>query len=210
MAKLTSIFWLVTLIVVLLASIGLAVYNLRQNNLKLIDLTAAVAEADEQATDIEAALQALRNHQISHMNSGLNQGARLQLPHKYYRDTIALYRQAVDELDNANSSALLQTAVDSCQDEIEDLGVNCIKNHIDDLDVATAGRVELKPTIENLNGQLASLLPKDYYRFQFASPKWSPDAAGLSILTAVGSGIGLLITITVKVVKSRRRRRLED
>ena len=191
----------------LVLSVILSVFGLRHNNLKLITLREAVVVADKNGQDaqIDLALRDLRSHVINHMNADLGQGSSIiQLPYKYYRDSLALYQREAQVLNNSDSLALLQLAGDACLAEIDTVGVGCIQKYLINNQQAP-GQNQLRPVIENINANLDNILPQDYYRFSYTSPGWSPDLAGLSIASAVISAIGLLASLTGRAIIRRKR-----
>ena len=208
--RLSSPILLVILASTLILGIGLSIFGLRHNNLRLISLTEAVVVADKngQDTAIELALGTLRSHVIHHMNANFNRGSSLQLPHKYYRDTMALYESEVKKLNNDGSLVLLRIAGDACRAEIATIGVGCVQQYIADNPQAQ-GHNQLQSVIENINTNLESILPQAYYRFSYTSPGWSPDLAGFSIVLAVSSLLGLIATIIVRTI-IRRRQQADD
>lgn len=214
--------WLAIFSLSFMLAVGATVINLRQNNLKLIQLTADIAVADK-AGDLEAidnSLRAVREHTLYHMNTSLSKGPPLQLPYKYYRDVMAFYRHEVTtKLNNNDSLSLLKQASEACYDQVADAGINCVQTYVSEQSSAP-GQVELKPFIDNLSAQVGSLssqldsasdenlrkLNKDLYKFRYVSPKWSPDTAGFSLALAVVTGVGMVITTMLRI-RSRRRAR---
>ncbi len=152
----------------------IAVFSLRANNQKMIELRAAVFEADESDGDIETALQELREHVYGHMNTDLASGDNAIKPPiqlKYHYERLVLAEQK--RLDVSNESVYTD-AQNQCEREISSgfSGSNrldCIRNYIEDHGVK----------------QKQVNVPEDLYKFDFASPRWSPDLAGWSLVLAV-------------------------
>lgn len=161
---------------------GIATVALRQNNLTMLELKQAVYVADEQNGDIEAALQELRSFVNSHMNTRMRSSDAteppVQLVHQFDRfvaaeqaklanqDTNKVYRDAQSQCENGN---IPLTARAQCMQEY------ILAN--------SSGQIEL------------SLPPKELYTFDFASPSWSPDLAGIAIVFAVISYTALCIRL---------------
>lgn len=151
-----------------------AVFALRANNQKMIELRAAVFAADEQNGDIETALKNLREHVYAHMNTNLSAGENaikppIQLKYQYER----LLAAEQEKLSGTNEQ-LYTAAQNYCEQQFPGgfSGSNripCIKEYID----AHGGEVKLKE------------IPKEAYMFDFISPTWSPDLAGWSLVAAV-------------------------
>lgn len=158
----------------------LAVYSLRANNLKMLQLKNAVYVADEQNGDIEGALQDLRSFVNTHMNTQLRSSDAteppIQLIHQFNR-----YIEAEQlKLVNQDGYQVYRDAQARCETGAIPLTARaqCIQEYI----VANGGNI----------AQL-SIPPKELYTFDFVSPVWSVDVAGISLVLAIISGL-LLIT----------------
>jgi hypothetical protein len=152
----------------------IAVFSLRSNNQKMIDLKDAVFAADEQDGDIETALKELREHVYGHMNTNLAAGDNaikppIQLKYRYER------LLAAEQAKFGNTNEALYTAAQNHCEQQNPGGfsgsnrIPCIKEYID----AHGGEVKLAE------------IPKEAYMFDFVSPSWSPDMAGWSIVLAI-------------------------
>ncbi|MBA2279530.1 hypothetical protein H0V99_03790 [Candidatus Saccharibacteria bacterium] len=152
----------------------IAVFALRANNQRMIELRAAVFVADEQDGDVEGALRALREHVYKHMNTDLAAGDNaikppIQLKYRYERLV------AAEKAKNQNTNDQVYTdAQDYCEQQIASGfsgrgRIPCIQEYVD-----THGTPEGK----------AVTIPEDAYKFDFASPSWSPDLAGWSLVLA--------------------------
>ena len=187
---------LILLFLVVLGSFVTSLYTLRNNNLRMKQLRTAVIEADEEGDNakLEEALDALREQVIYHMNTDLRldsdtkSGEKpIQLPYKHYRDTLnENYDRSVGcetvsqpeiswyrEIDCARlSRKILNDARKVCETEdfVISERLSCLLIEVNENpDNAQAGYPE--PTIPS----------KDFYVYDFASPKWSPDLAGYSL-----------------------------
>jgi hypothetical protein len=153
----------------------IAVFALRDNNLHMVQLREAVYTADKNNGDIEGALQDLRTYVTGHMNTSLSAGNNtvyppIQLKYTYERLVEAAGAQAA----NGNTT-LYADAQKYCEKQIPTgfSGSNrlaCIEQYID----AHGAGSNPVPNI-----------PDSLYKFDFASPRWSPDLAGLSIVAAI-------------------------
>ena len=149
--------------------LGVAVLALRANNQKMIELRDAVFAADEENGDVESALKALREHVYNHMNTSLTAGDNairppIQLKYRYER----LLQEAQARLSTSNAR-LYTEAQNFCEEKFPGgfSGRNrlpCIRDYLD------ANGVEATEVA----------IPEDMYKFDFASPSWSPDVAGWS------------------------------
>ncbi len=164
-------FWQLVVLSVLMLPV--TAYFLRQNNLRMIELRNLVKQADEQNKDIPRALANLRNYIANHMNTGMGNG--IYLEHSYQR----AYDQAVQEAGKSGAgAALYQQADHECQGLFSKTAsfqayLQCVADKI-----TASGSAE---------DPLAAVKapPPDLYRYNFASPTWSPDLAGSMALLTV-------------------------
>jgi len=128
---------------------------------------------DAAGGDVEGALYSLRSYMYAHMNTELGNplGIKpiIQLRNTYTRlETAEKARVAAAKEANAN---LYNTAQQVCEQLIPD-GLSgrgripCITEY-----VTTHAQSEKENNI-----------PEDLYKFEFVSPRWSPDTAGYGIL----------------------------
>lgn len=149
----------------------LGVYAMRQNNLVAIRLRDQVVEADKNNGDVETPLKALRGHIYSHMNADLSAGGNLQQPIqlKYRYDRLVAAEKARVEAANGDIYTRAQTV---CEQQFP-------------AGVSGSGRVNCIQQYVSANGVKENAIPDALYKFDFVSPVWSPDVAGLSLLLGV-------------------------
>lgn len=155
--------WYFVAAIILVAAV--AVFSLRQNNLHAIELRDHVLQVDKDNGDVETALRELREYVYGHMNTKLSSpnGAYppIQLKYRYDR-LVAAQKQPT----NAN---LATEAQSYCESQIPTgrslTRIECIQNYM-----TTHGAQANKP------------IPDSLYKFDFASPVWSPDLAGWSLV----------------------------
>lgn len=144
----------------------------RQNNLEMIRLREAVKVADERGTGVEEALQALRKHVYSHMNTDLTSGDNairppIQLVHTYER-----LARGDDERIAAHNQKVSDDAVKICEGRFPagqiQARAQCVQDYI----------------TQNSLKEAQQTVPKELYQYDFVSPIWSPDLAGWSLLAA--------------------------
>lgn len=172
--------WYLLIATVLLLSI--AAFALRQNNLRMLELRSEVFQADEAGEDVEQPLRELRAHVHGHMNTDLTAGDNaihppIQLQYKYER----LMEAEKERVREANQS-VYREAEQICEDRfpagrLADGRVQCVEQYV----------------LEN--GRQPREVPKELYQFDFASPRWSPDLAGWSLLLGVFSGFLLIVRL---------------
>ncbi len=164
---------------VVFAVIG--VVGLRQNNLKTIELRDELLRVDEANGDVETALRNLREHIYSHMNSELGGGDAsiqhpVQLTHTYDRLV-----KAEENRVSAHNEKMYTEAQTTCERQFPrglsgSNRLKCIEEYVE------AHGVQPQP------------IPEALYKFDFVSPAWSPDTAGISLLLAVIFGILFVIS----------------
>lgn len=142
---------------------------LRQNNLTAIRLRDEVAKVDEQNGDVEAALKKLREHVYSHMNSNLSGGSTniqqpVQLKFRYERLLSAEKKRV-----SAENEKIYNDAQVDCERRFP-AGLSG-SNRIPCIEEYVSSRSTKEQTI-----------PDGLYKFDFISPSWSPDLAGISLL----------------------------
>jgi hypothetical protein len=155
------------------------VTSLRANYAGMVELRDVVYRADKNGGDVEAALQNLRAYVGQHMNTNLDAGKGvyppIQLKYTYER----LIKAEKKRIDAANSK-IYNDAQRYCerQDPNSFYGrerVPCVQNYIKTRQTAKVHAV-----------------PDALYKFDFASPSWSPDLAGWSLVLSV-----LLLALTI-------------
>ena len=167
-------------LVAFLISLGVTVNALRQNNLQMIKLRNAVVLADKKDGDVEKALQNLRKHIYSHMNTNLASGPTairppIQLKYSYER----LVKAEQTRVSKANAS-VYAAAQEVCEKRVSASfsggpRTSCIADYVAKHGVKTKS------------------IPDTLYKFDFVSPRWSPDLAGWGfIATAILLFLSLL------------------
>jgi hypothetical protein len=160
---------------------AISIYALRANNLKMLKLKQAVFTADQQDSDITAALNNLRQFVYSHMNTNLSAGSSsteppIQLVNQFNRDV---------------STARAKLASTGSADQVyKDAQIKCEQPSL--AVPARAQCIEDYITVHGNGIPQLSLPPKELYTFNFASPIWSPDLAGWSLVVTFILGLLLL------------------
>ena len=146
----------------------LAVHGLRSNYSTMSKLRAEVHTADQQNGDVEGALKELRIHVYGHMNTNLASGDNpikppIQLKARYER-----LAAAEEENIKARNAQISAQGEQTCAQAFPDAGFN-------------APRVACIQDYVAANSIKKQSVPDQLYKFDFVSPKWSPDLAGISI-----------------------------
>jgi hypothetical protein len=160
----------VTLLYLFIATAIISVFALRHNNQTMVDLRSDVYTADKNNGDVSDALNNLRAYVYGHMNTDLSSGNNnikppIQLKYTYQR----LYDAQTNKVQSANQQ-LYTDAELYCQSinnaYFGTTRVPCVQNYVVNHGLAAA----------------SITIPAGLYEFDFASPAWSPDLAGWSLV----------------------------
>lgn len=160
----------------------ISVISLRYNNIQMLRLRDQVFVADEKGEDVEGALNELRTYVHAHMNTDLNSGGvsikpPIQLKFTYER-LVESEKSRVD----AHNKKVTAEAPGVCEARFPAGQIRaraaCVDEYIAQNSLAAAESV-----------------PKELYQFDFASPSWSPDLAGFSLL--ITAALGSLIIVRI-------------
>lgn len=174
--------WQLFLVLVLLVFVSATF--LRMNNLGMVERRQAVLDADKAGDSgaVQRSLADLQGYVAAHMNTDLGNGVYLQSSYdKAYDAALA----GAADTTNPNSAVYQQASIE-CRAKWQG-GVASFRN---DYVQCVVDRVsQLAPQAQ----QTANLPTADDYRFDFVSPVWSPDFAGLFVALSVI--VGMLIVI---------------
>jgi hypothetical protein len=167
----------------------ISVFALRNNNVTALKLRDHVLAVDQQNGDIETALRQLRGYIYGHMNTDLATSTSvyppIQLKYRYDR----LEQAEADRVAAANTNTVYNDAQTYCErtqpQSFYGAGrLGCIQSYID---THPGGPVAT-----------ANPIPDSLYKFDFASPTWSPDLAGWSLVLAALFGLLFIIRFVVE------------
>lgn len=186
-------------LVIFLVSLPLSAYLLRQNNLRMIELRETVVKIDTETGDInkvQPALEELRAYILTHMNTSLS--APLELPGSYNR-AVEQARKKAEQSGSANGG-IYKKAEAVCADPNVLLSVRaqCIQDYV----TANAPAGSDPAGIE--------FPPKELFSYNFSSPVWSFDLAGLSVMLTVLSGLLLALLAISYFIGNRIRHLIND
>lgn len=159
------------LLVITLVFAFTTVLALRQNNVTALKLRDNVLKVDEQNGDVEGALRQLRTYVYGHMNTDLASGSSVYPPIqlKYRYERLLAAQQDAAKAGNAKLYTDAQKYCESLLPTGVSLNrVTCIQQYLDSHPLAS------QPPIQD-----------SLYKFDFASPRWSPDLAGWSLVFTV-------------------------
>lgn len=173
------------LIVLLIIASLIAATFLRLNNIGMVERREAVISADEQGEEavmIER-LYALQRYVSAHMNTNLGQGVYLEKT--FARDREKWQAQAYGDR-NPNGNIFIK-AQEVCQPRFTSWSlayVQCVDNELAKF-----------PSASEIASD-TSRPRQETYIYSYASPLWSPDFAGWSVLVC----LAILLVIIVRLV----------
>lgn len=171
---------------------ALAVVALRHNNQTMVQLRAAVYAADEQDKGTQEALASLQAYVTSHMNTSLTTGNTSVYPPIQLKYT---YNRLVVAQGAANAAANQKIYTDAqhyCESQ-------------NSTDISGRNRVPCIEAYVNAHTPKQSkTIPDALYKFDFISPRWSPDLAGWALVLTILSGLLFIISLLFsRVVRAR-------
>lgn len=200
------------LVLILIPLIFFTATLLRFDHLKMVELRAAVFEADKSEDDaaIQAALTNLRDFVFTHVVVNITESNGAQsitlgtgpfyLENLYLRDANAAIAAAEAELSNdANPNGNIYAAVAAiCQPQAIENGWQWYSQPY--LDCWTSELAKY-PASDQLDVRLTADVPStELYRRNYASPIWSPTPAGFALLACVIILAIILIRIFVWLI----------
>lgn len=169
---------------------AVAVGGLRHNNLQMVTLRDQVYQADQKNEDVEGALQRLRSHVYGHMNTDLSSGDNAVYPPVQLKYTYERLRDGENKAAQNSSSQIYTEAQRICEEQ-------------NPTDFSGRNRVPCIEQYVSQHGVKAKTVPDALYKFDFASPSWSPDLAGFALLFTALSTLALLTRIAAGIVLPR-------
>lgn len=174
------------LLVPLLVSLAVCLFALRDNNLRMIELRDKVYTTDEKGGDVEGALQDLRAYVYSHMNTQLASNSNvyppIQLKYTYQRLQDAEKQRVKGENDKIYTQAQAY-----CEQQ-------------NPTGFSGRGRVPCIEDYVKSHGVSERKIPDAMYKFDFVSPRWSPDLAGFSLLITLLLLLALVLRLAAAYI----------
>ncbi len=173
-------YWLLFLLLAVFSASS--VYCLRQNSTNMADLRAQVKMADESGKGVKDAISNLQHYVAAHMNT---EGNTVYLEHSHQRAYDAKVAEAVAKR-NPNSKRYDQAHTE-CKAKFPTSFFNYTNCAHEKLGNLASGQ----DAVANLKAP-----PAEAFTYNFISPKWTPDLAGISLaITGV-----VAIALTLKIV----------
>lgn len=144
----------------------------------------ALIAVDAAGGDVEAALGSLREYIYAHMNTSIGSPTGVYPPIQLKGTYDRLV--AVEQAKLAGDNTLYDEAVRYCESRFGagqiQQRANCASEYI----TARGGGAIQQVSI-----------PDGLYKFDFVSPKWSPDLAGFALIATIASGLSLVINAAI-------------
>lgn len=166
----------------------ISINALRSNNLTAIKLREDLLEVDKSNGDIELALRNLRSYVYSHMNTSLASSGGvyppIQLKYRYDR----LVTAEAERVKQANSGVDVNAQAQQYCEQTQPSSfygagrLGCIREYIDTHPVKT---------------EQPKAIPDSLYKFDFVSPKWTPDLAGITMVASLFSGLLFIVKLGI-------------
>jgi hypothetical protein len=172
-------------LILAVASGVICIFALRANNQHMSELRGAVYAADKNGADVQKPLRELQAYVTHHMNTNLAAGNTsvyppIQLKYSYERLT--------QGGQSAASSELYSQAQAYCEQQNR-------------ADFSGRNRVPcIEQYVESHGGTKAPVnnVPEALYKFDFVTPRWSPDLAGWSLLALAVSGLLFIFSLLTR------------
>ena len=175
------------LVLLLSVLLPLTAWQLRLNNVRMVELRNEVVRVDSETGDInqvEPHLIALGNHVLNHMNTRLS--GPIELPGSY-NNAVEAARAEVEQSGTANGQ-VYRDAQDICERPTIPLTARaqCIQEYV--LSNAVPGTDVKELVFPN----------KSLYSYNFSSPAISLDAAGILTFTTIILGLGVAAKVVLE------------
>lgn len=159
----------------------------------MIELRNAVLVADEAGGNVAGALEDLNHHVFHHMNTEIVRP--IELVETYNRQAKA----AIEAVNQVSGRDIYAEATQACE-----------RRGIPTTSIAQCAADYALQNNPNASVQQIILPDKDRFIYTFASPLWTPDAAGFSLLITGAVSLWLLVRLLERmlvalVVKKRLR-----
>ena len=162
---------------------------LRQNNLQMVKLRDTLYIADQKGEGVDQALNNLRGWVYAHMNTDLTSGNAIKPPVQLKSSYDRLVKAEQQRIDEANNKIYRQAQAYCAARSPGPFRQVCFKQYVDKYNVK------------------ADSIPPALYQFDFASPVWSPDLAGWSLIASIILGaITIVSFLADRLAFSRYKR----
>lgn len=159
--------------------------SLRNNNQTMGHLRDTVYAADKEDGDVTKALQELQMFVTSHMNTNLAEDNSAVYPPVQLKYTYQRLQEDAKAAAAESNSALYTEAQAYCEAQ-------------NSTDFSGRNRVPcIEQYVSSHGGAQPKAIPDSMYKFDFASPRWSPDLAGWSLVFTILLAITTLLRVAI-------------
>ena len=152
------------------------VFALRANSQHMAVLRSELYKVDQSGGDVQAALNRLQLYVVSHMNTDLATGNGVYPPIQL-KGTYDRLVEAQGEALQKQNGQVYTDAQHYCEQQ-------------NSTDFSGRNRVPCIEQYVSSHGVKVPAIPDSLYKFDFVSPRWSPDLAGWSLVATIVSLIG--------------------
>jgi hypothetical protein len=176
----------------------IAVFALRSNNLHMASLRSKVYAADKNNGNVELALKNLQTYVTHHMNTSLTSSNSSVYPPIQLKYTYQRLVRKEENAANASHIKFYTKAQHYCEARVSGYygtyRISCVEHYLANHGIPKFKLSKLKP------------IPAGLYQFSFASPAWSPDLAGFSLLAVVVFVAAFVVTFAGRLLRKFRHR----
>jgi len=174
---------------IFLLTLPISAWFLRQNNLRMLDLRNIVVAIDQDSgniNEIEPALTELRDYVFTHMNASLPSPLELQ---GSFNVAVEQARKKAEQSGQANGDIYRKAQAECERAEIPlSVRAECIQNYV------------VSNAIPGEDPQQLDIPPKEQFVYNFVSPTWSFDLAGLAVAVSAILFIATSVKFSIDVV----------
>jgi hypothetical protein len=150
----------------------------------------AVYTADKSGVNVEGAVQNLQSYVTAHMNTDLDSSNGISPPIQLRYTYERAQKAAIQGLSKSNQE-LYTRAQNYCQKKFPTAYFSYVQCNQDYL------------ASHDINIKIDAAPSADLFKFDFASPTWSPDLAGWSLVIAIASLMGAVVTLLIGFISKR-------
>jgi hypothetical protein len=158
----------------------------------MVSLRNDVYKADQNNGNVEGALQTLQTYVTSHMNTNLSSGSDAVYPPIQLKYTYERLQAAQEQQADSSNTQIYTDAQTYCQQQ-------------DSTDFSGRNRVPCIEQYVESHGIKVPTIPASLYEFDFISPRWSPDAAGWTLLLSIVLFIVFIVSWIVERLSKHSR-----
>lgn len=183
----TKLGWL-QLSILLAVSLSINIHFLRQNNLKMVELTQDVIDIDKSSKGdikkIEPVLVILAEYVSTHMNARMPGPVQLQYRYNRIIDKLAEVKESKEE---TYRDTTYWQARAHCATTLISVRAECIQQYV----------------VDKGEPNIVDFPPLEQFSYVYSSPAWSPDLAGVTTAVSVLISSMLIFVVITDVIGPR-------